>query len=269
MVAFPPCKLNLGLHIIQKRTDGYHEIETCFYPVPWTDILEIIPAKEFSFGSSGNVIPGSVDDNLCLRAYTLLKKDFDLGPVSMHLHKIIPTGAGLGGGSSDAAYTLRLINSIFQLNLSREKLMHYAALLGSDCAFFVQDKPMIGHGRGELLSEVSVDLSGKFLVLVKPAIHVSTAEAYSGVTPRHREFSLGEILERSHFTEWRRLLKNDFEDSVFAQYPVIQELKNLMYDLGAVYASMSGSGSTVFGIFEKACDLKNKFKNAVYWSGKL
>jgi 4-diphosphocytidyl-2-C-methyl-D-erythritol kinase len=269
MVSFPPCKINLGLNILSKRPDGYHNLETCFYPVSWTDILEIIPAKTLTFSSSGNGIPGKAEENLCLKAYALLKKDFDLSPVNIHLHKIIPTGAGLGGGSSDAAHTLRLLNMIFQLNLSNDTLMNYAATLGSDCAYFIQDKSMIGLGRGEMLSEINIKLKGKFLILVKPDIHVATAEAYAHVKPHKPEFSLRHVLETHPVNEWKNVVKNGFEDSVFKKYPEILSLKEKMYSLGAIYSCMSGSGSTVFGIFESPIDANALFLGHAKWSGIL
>lgn len=250
MVSFPPCKINLGLNIIRKRSDGYHDIETCFYPVPWTDILEIIISDQINFTSTGLVIPGNADDNLCLKAYQLIKKDFDIAPVNIHLHKIIPTGAGLGGGSSDAAFTLRMLNEIFKLNLSITQLLSYASQLGSDCAFFIQDKPMLGEGRGEVLSEIKVDLKGKFLMLIKPDVHVSTAAAYASVKPEKPSIKLKDVLEKNGVDTWRNLLKNDFENSVFEIHPLIRKIKEELYAAGAQYASMSGSGSAVFGIFE-------------------
>jgi 4-diphosphocytidyl-2C-methyl-D-erythritol 2-phosphate synthase len=180
MVAFPHCKINLGLRVLSKRSDGYHNIETCFYPVPWTDILEIIPSDQFEFTSSGLEIAGAVESNLCVKAYRLLQNDFNLGPVKIHLHKIVPMGAGLGGGSSDAAFALRILNSIFDLKLSVERFQHYASLIGSDCAFFSQDAPMIGTGRGEILREANVSLKDFHLVLIKPDVHVSTVGGISG-----------------------------------------------------------------------------------------
>jgi 4-diphosphocytidyl-2-C-methyl-D-erythritol kinase len=266
MVSFPPCKINLGLQIISKRTDGFHDLATCFYPIPWTDILEIIPSHELSLSITGIDIPGDINTNLCLKAYHLLQRDYNIPSVKIHLHKIIPTGAGLGGGSSDAAHTLRLLNTIFELQLSTQKLFAYAAQLGSDCAFFIQDKPMIGTGRGEVLTESSVDLRGKFLILVKPDVHVSTAEAYSGVTPTQPAIGLAEILSKPVF-QWRNLLMNDFEFSVFSKYHVIKQIKEELYSLGAVYACMSGSGSSVFGIFEKETDYKHNHPYS--WSGFL
>ena len=266
MVSFPPCKINLGLQIINKRTDGFHNLATCFYPIPWTDILEIIPSHELSLNITGIDIPGDINTNLCLKAYHLLQRDYNIPPVKIHLHKIIPTGAGLGGGSSDAAHTLRLLNTIFELQLSTQKLFDYAAQLGSDCAFFIQDKPMIGTGRGEVITESSVDLRGKFLILVKPDVHVSTAEAYSGVTPTQPANALTDILSKP-VSQWKNLLMNDFEFSVFNRHQIIKQIKEELYSLGAVYACMSGSGSSVFGIFEKETNYKH---NRPYsWSGFL
>ena len=268
MVSFPPCKINLGLHVINKRPDGYHNLETCFYPVGWTDILEIIRSKTFGFSSSGNAIPGAPEQNLCIKAYSLLADQFSLAPVSIHLHKLIPIGAGLGGGSSDAAHVIRMLNDIFELNLSREDMMQRAASIGSDAAFFIQDDPMIGTGRGEILTKVTLDLAGKFLVLVNPDIHVSTPDAYASVKPTEPVVPLGDILKRP-LSKWKNLLKNDFEYSVFEKYPAIANLKDKLYSLGATYASMSGSGATLFGIFEKELDAAIEFPDTTVWAGKL
>ncbi len=268
MVAFPHCKINLGLHVISRREDGYHNIETCFYPVPWTDILEIIPSKEFAFTSSGSIIPGKEVDNLCVKAYQLLKEQFKLDPVKIHLHKVLPTGAGLGGGSSDAVFTLRLLNSVFELKLSTIQVKEFASLLGSDCAFFVEDKPMLGSGRGEQLTDLQLSLKDYYLVVVKPDIHVSTAEAYSGVKPQLPVYSVSEVLARP-ISEWKEYLVNDFEKSVFKKYPSIEAIKKNLYDHGAVYASMSGSGSSVYGIFQSEKDLSSRFGGAQYWSDYL
>lgn len=269
MVSFPHCKINLGLNIISKRSDGYHDIETCFYPIHWTDVLEIIPSQELTFTTTGLSIPGSSPENLCLKAYELLKEDFDLPPVHIHLHKLLPTGAGLGGGSSDAAFTLRALNEILELELSAKQLVAYASLLGSDCAYFTQDNPMVGTGRGEILNLVTVPITGMFIVLVKPNIHVSTADAYSDVLPVKPMLSIKEIVENKPLETWKEILVNDFETSVFTKFPKIGELKDDLYRAGAVYASMSGSGSSVFGIFNQAVDLKSKFDGVSYWSGTL
>lgn len=269
MVAFPPCKINIGLYVINKRDDGYHNLVSCFYPVPWTDVLEVIPSEKLSFSCSGSIIPGNENDNLCLKAYALLRKEFDLPAVKIHLHKIIPTGAGLGGGSSDAAYTLRMLNTIFKLNLSSEKLSYYASILGSDCSFFIYDKPRLATSRGEILSDMSLSLSGHHLIIVKPEVHVSTAEAYGGVTPQPANINLEEFLQNQSIRKWKGVVKNDFEDSVFKNHPVINDIKNRLYEKGALYASMSGSGSAVFGIFESNPGIENDFKTNLYWSGDL
>lgn len=268
MISFPPCKINLGLQVLARRSDGYHEIETCFYPIPWTDILEIIPSDELRLTSSGIAIPGNASDNLCLKAYQLLKGDFNLSPVKIHLHKILPTGAGLGGGSSDAAHTLRLLNQIFDLKLSVEELRSYAARLGSDCPFFIEDKPMLGTGRGEILNGISVNLSGKFIVLVNPQLHISTQEAYAGVTPGLYSKHIKDIVT-SDMDNWKKELRNDFETSVFTKHTVISEIKEKFYKQGACYSAMSGSGSTVFGIFKQPVDLRSQFPEMMYWGNVL
>jgi 4-diphosphocytidyl-2-C-methyl-D-erythritol kinase len=252
---------------VSKRPDGYHDLETCFYSVPWRDVLEILPAAKITFTSSGTPIPGSQDDNLCLKAYHLLAADYKIPPVSIHLHKVIPTGAGLGGGSSDGAHTLRLLNTIFELNISQQALMRVAAKLGSDCAFFIQDEPMIGRGRGEELSPVTIGLKGKFLMLVKPDIHVSTASAYAHVVPTKPKNPLADILRRPA-SHWKDLLINDFESSVFHRHPGIESIKQELYTMGATYASMSGSGASVFGIFEKPVATSTFEKHTVWW-GRL
>lgn len=266
MVSFPPCKINLGLQILSKQPDGYHSIVTCFYPLPWEDVLEILPSGSLMFAQSGNPVAGKPEHNLCLRAYHLLKQDHELPPVQIHLHKIIPTGAGLGGGSSDAAHTLRLLNAIFTLELSQKHLMSYASQLGSDCAFFMQEEPMLGSGRGEILKPVTVNVKGFYLRLFKPDIHISTAEAYANVIPKIPNIKLREVIEKP-VRSWKEELKNDFENSVFAKYPILLSIKNELYESGAVYASMSGSGSSVFGIFED--DKPGSYSMKERWSGWL
>jgi 4-diphosphocytidyl-2-C-methyl-D-erythritol kinase len=269
MVSFPPCKINLGLHITGKRPDGYHTIETCFYPVPWHDVLEIVPAQDFSFSVSGHPVPGAATDNLCVRAYELLKKAYPLKPVSIHLLKIIPIGAGLGGGSSDAAYTLRSLNELFKLGLENAELSEFASRLGSDCSFFIEGKPMIGTGRGEMLSGVALALKGKYLVIIKPEVHISTTEAYRLVTAGAPARDLREVVEKHSPAEWRKLLTNDFEPVLFKKFPIIEAIHQKLYAVGATYAAMSGSGSAVFGLFENEVDLKKDFESLQYWSGYL
>ena len=269
MVSFPPCKINLGLNVIRKRPDGYHDIATCFYPVPWTDALEIVPSRNFTFSTSGDPVPGAVADNLCVRAYELLKKDFSIKPVSIHLLKKIPIGAGLGGGSADGAFTLKVLNDLFALGLTTEQLIEYAARLGSDCPFFMEAKPAIGTGRGEIVSPVRLSLKGKYLIIVKPEVSISTEQAFSETTPREPGVDLRTIVEEHPVEEWKHLLTNDFEASTFKRFPVIEAIHTKLYAFGAMYASMSGTGSAVFGIFEKEVDLRKEFQSLVYWSEYL
>lgn len=268
MIAFPPCKINLGLHVVAKRADGYHDIETCFFPVPWTDVLEIIPANELQFTSTGIDIPGKEEENLCIKAFALLRDTFKIPLVKIHLHKIIPMGAGLGGGSSDAAHTLRLLNTIFELKLSTKQLKNYASQLGSDCSFFIQDEPMLGTGRGETLNPISVNLAGYYLVLVKPMVHVSTKDAYAGLTPKAPLHEIKEALLQP-VKNWKDSLVNDFETSVFQKFPEIEKVKTRLYELGATYACMSGSGATVFGLFERPISLNGRFKDCEYFETAL
>jgi 4-diphosphocytidyl-2-C-methyl-D-erythritol kinase len=268
MVTFPFCKINLGLQVIAKRPDNYHDIATCFYPVPWTDVLEVVAARSLTFTQTGLTIPGAPDDNLCVKAYNLLKTDHKIRPVKIHLHKIIPTGAGLGGGSSDAAHMLIMLRSVFRLNLDDATLIKYAAQLGSDCTFFMQHKPVIGRDRGDKLTGVNINLKDLFLVLVTPDVQVSTADAYAGVVPQVPTSDIAAILDKP-VTSWKPLLKNDFELSVFKRHPVLAEIKEKFYSLGAVYASMSGSGSSVYGIFDREVSREEHFKGASGWSGWL
>lgn len=265
MIVFPNCKINLGLHILNKREDGYHNIETIFYPVPLKDALEIIPSNNtdaISFSSSGLGISGDVADNLCIKAYQLLKKDFPkLSSVKIHLHKSIPMGAGLGGGSANAAFTLQLLNDQLKLNLSTSQLIDYALQLGSDCPFFILNKPCIAAGRGEILEKIAVDLSAYQLLLVNPDIHVNTGEAFAALNLQQvntHHTSLKELIDHPINT-WQQSLKNDFEKPVFEKYPVIKEIKETLYQMGASYASMSGSGSTMYGLFEKHLQPKMNF----------
>lgn len=269
MVSFPPCKINLGLNVIRKRADGYHDLVTCFYPVPWCDALEIVPARDFSFSISGTPVPGPAADNLCVKAYELLKNEFKLDPVAIHLLKVLPIGAGLGGGSSDGAFALKMLNELFGLGLSHAQLSEYASQLGSDCAFFIESRPAIGTGRGEVLTGIDLSLAGKFLVIVKPEVSISTSKAFAGVVPRSPTADLKDVLENRPIQEWRDLLQNDFEDHLFRQFPIIDSLQKKMYAQGARFAMLSGSGSAVFGIFDSEVDLRKAFEGVRYWSGSL
>ena len=268
MLDFPNAKINLGLQIIEKRPDGFHNLESCFYPVQWCDALEILPAVENTFTMSGLPVPGNPDTNLCLKAYKLLEKEHNLPPVHMHLHKVIPMGAGLGGGSADAAFVLRILNKLFELNLSVDVLQNYARQLGSDCAFFVENKPVIAVERGDVFNPASIDLSGYSCVIVYPGIHITTAEAYGGVTPEKPAQTIDTILKQD-MKLWKELLVNDFEKSLFPKYPELANLKANLYEAGAVYASMTGSGSAVYGIFRgDAPDLIFP-KHYLLWKGLL
>ncbi|WKN45134.1 4-(cytidine 5'-diphospho)-2-C-methyl-D-erythritol kinase [Tunicatimonas pelagia] len=273
MVVFPNAKINLGLHVVSKREDGYHNIETCFVPIPLRDILEVIESKAFQFTTSGLSIPGKPEDNLCVRAYELLQTDFDLPPVQIHLHKIIPMGGGLGGGSSNASFLLRSLNELFSLSLTDDRLEGYASQLGSDCPFFIRNQPVLASGTGNEFQEISLDLSGKHIVLVFPDISVSTAEAYAKVVPRQvnpsmPSASLHELIKQSA-EKWTDNLANDFEASVFARYPVLEDIKKQLYDAGAFYASMSGSGSTMYGLFPQAPDISDLSRTYSVWQSKL
>jgi len=250
LVIFPNCKINLGLNILQKREDGYHDLETVFYPVQLQDALEIITSpSQTNLTCSGLSI--DTTDNICLKAYQLLQKDHTQIPsVHIHLHKTIPMGAGLGGGSADGAFTLLLLNKKYRLELSREQLIDYALQLGSDCPFFIVNRPCYATSRGEIMEEIDLDLSAYKLILVNPGIHVSTAWAFSKIKPMPDRPSLREMVQRP-IREWKTEMNNDFEAAVFSEFPDVKQIRHEMYAKGALFASMSGSGSTVYGIFEK------------------
>ena len=250
MVVFPNAKINIGLNILSKRDDGYHNIESCFYPIGFSDVLEILPSDKLTFTSTGIPIPGKLKSNLCLKAYELIKKNFEIPPVRIHLHKIIPIGAGLGGGSSDATFTLKVLNKIFELDISDHKLEQYAAQLGSDCPFFVRNSPVIATGTGTTFKSCKIDLSGYFLALAFPGIHIGTQEAYAGIKPTKAENPIPEIIAKTPHT-WKDLLINDFEHSIFPNHSEIEVIKDTFYETGAIYSSMTGSGSAVYGLFEK------------------
>ena len=249
MLAFPNIKINLGLWITEKRADGYHNLLTCFYPVQWTDVLEIVPQDEFQFVQTGLQVPGNTADNLCVKAYQLLKRDHSLPNSRIHLHKIIPMGAGLGGGSADAAFVLKTLNELYRLKLDKTMLEKYAAQLGSDCAFFIGNRPAVGTGRGELLEEVDLTLKGNHILIVYPSVHVSTADAFAGVRPRAFEGDFGTLLQEP--TRWKNELHNQFEETVFPKHGILSNIKKELYQMGAWYAAMSGSGSAIFGLFKE------------------
>ena len=252
MLAFPNIKINLGLSITEKRPDGYHNLETVFYPVALEDALEIRTSpnadRKFTLHQHGMEIAGNPEDNLVVKAYLLMDKEFHLPPVEIHLYKHIPSGAGLGGGSSDAAFMLKLLNEHYNLQLSDKQLKDYAATLGADCAFFIKNTPTYAEGIGNIFSPIELSLKGYRIMIVKPDVFVSTREAFANIRPHRPEYPVREVIRRP-VAEWKDTLINDFEASVFPQYPVIGEIKEELYHQGAIYASMSGSGSSVFGLF--------------------
>lgn len=263
MIVFPNAKINIGLNVVSKRDDGYHNLETIFYPVKLTDVLEFIEAEETKLTASGNQIEGAPENNLILKAFHLLKADFDLPSIHFHLHKVIPLGAGLGGGSSDAAYTFKMLNDYFDLGLSTQQLEDYASNVGADCPFFIHNKPTFATGIGNEFHKIDLDLSDYEIVILKPAISVSTPEAYKNVIPGYPKYRLNQIV-KTPVEDWKNMVVNDFEKSIFPIYPLIAELKELLYKMGASFASMSGSGSAVFGIFHHLpADLKNRIPEGV------
>ena len=266
MLAFANAKINIGLNITAKRPDGYHEIETVFYPVKVQDVVELTDADELSCVVAGNTFAGLMEDNLCYKAFRLIQQDHNIPDQQITLLKNTPIGAGLGGGSSDAAHVIKLVNNKFQLDLSLAQMEDYAARLGADCAFFIRNSPVYATGKGEVLTPLTLDLSSYHLVLITPPIHVSTADAYSGVQPNPVTESLPDLMALP-VQEWKGRVKNDFEESVFIKYPQIQELKERLYKEGALYAAMTGSGSSVFGIFDRPVHLTDlEVQNKVYYN---
>lgn len=262
MITHPNCKINLGLHVMRKRPDGYHDLETIFLPMPLFDTLEITPSEQLTFLQEGTPLDCDKDHNLCIKALRLLKQDFpEMGNVAIRLKKEIPTGAGMGGGSADAAFTLKMLNELFSLHLGIPQLERYAASLGADCAFFIQNQPAYGTGIGDVLEPIDMScLNGYKFVFVKPQEAVSTAEAYRGAKPRNKwnhnpQTDLREAVKRP-VAEWKECIVNDFESSIFPNHVAIAHCKQMLYDSGALYASMTGSGATVFGIFPQESDNK-------------
>jgi 4-diphosphocytidyl-2-C-methyl-D-erythritol kinase len=269
MICFPNAKINIGLNVVSVRPDGFRNLESCFYPVPWTDALEMVPAATLQFDLSGIPVPGSPETNLCLKAFQMLQADYGLPPVAMHLLKQIPIGAGLGGGSADAAFALRLLNALFGLQLEPEVLEAYARRLGSDCAFFIRSKPVFATGRGDVFQPLPLDLGGYRCLLVYPGLHISTAEAYGLVVPQKPPAPLYDLLQQDIST-WKDGVGNDFETALFPRYPQLAQVKEQLYALGALYAAMSGSGSTLFGLFPRGTVINPDFP-AHYrvWQGEL
>lgn len=280
MIVFPNVKINIGLNIVGKRPDGYHNLETVFYPVPMTEALEVVvpdyslgasaDASGYSFSQYGEHVAGDPASNLVIKALCLLKKDFDIPTVSVSLLKKLPMGAGLGGGSSDGAFMLLLLNQMFNLNLSQEQLVAYAAKLGADCAFFTVNKPVYATGIGEIMEPVEVALDGFTIVIVKPNVFVSTKEAFSGIPVKPTATPVRDLVSRP-VEEWRDCIFNDFEQTIFPLHPEIASVKAELYKAGAAYAAMTGSGASVFGLFrgEPPLGLDKKFDGCFFFQSKL
>ena len=268
MLVFPNAKINIGLNIVEKRADGFHNIESCFYPVGWSDALEIFPADELSFQSSGIAIPGDVQQNLCFKAYKLLAADYAIPPVEMQLLKSVPIGGGLGGGSSDAAFAIKALNKLFDLKIPIDEQIKYARNLGSDCAFFIRNEPAYCFHKGDEFEEIDLRLTGKWIVPVNPGLHISTLEAYSGIKAQQSGQNLRSIL-RQPIATWGELVRNDFEATLFPKYPLLEKIKHSLYLQGADYVSMTGSGSTLYGIFDQEIDLREVFAGYRVWQGTM
>ena len=271
MICFPNAKINLGLNIIEKRLDGFHNIETIFYPIGWNDALEIIETKtstkEFNLYLSGLSILGNVEDNLLYKAYQIIKQTKQLPAVDIYLHKTLPMGAGLGGGSADAAFFINLLNEQFSLNFSELERIDIARQLGSDCAFFIKNTPVHATAKGDVFTDIQLDLSHLYIAVIYPNVHSNTKEAYSLVKPQTPPDSLVDIIKQP-IVNWRTGLLNDFEKSIFNLYPVVEKTKNDLYESGAIYACMSGSGSAVFGLFETEPDIKH-LTQFPHWVGRM
>jgi 4-diphosphocytidyl-2-C-methyl-D-erythritol kinase len=271
MISFPNCKINIGLNIVGKRADGYHNIETVFYPLTLCDALEVLPVTNShtndQFIMEGMKFDGGAEENLCMKALRLMQKEVTIPPVKIVLMKKIPVGAGLGGGSSDAAFTLKMINTLYNAGNTDEQLVRMSSILGSDCAFFILNKPVFACGKGDQMTPVSLSLAKHTIVIVKPPVYVGTAEAYSGTTPTVPDRSLNELIQLP-VSEWRDVIKNDFEETIFPNHPEIAAIKQKLYDMGAIYASMSGSGSSVFGLFKEPIKAPEAFPGCFYHEEK-
>lgn len=271
MITFPNAKINLGLNIVSKRNDGYHNLETIFYPVAIKDALEIIPKEEQqvdTFFQSGLQIDSVPEDNLVIKALRLMRANYTFPSVEVRLLKVIPFGAGLGGGSTDASFMLRLVNETFNLGATNQELATMAVKLGADCPFFIYNQPKFATSIGEVFEDIELSLKDYTLVVVKPDVHVSTKDAFSGIAPSKPMISLKEVIKRP-IEEWNGLITNDFEKTIFPKYPIIESLKDKLYAIGAVYASMTGSGASLFGIFDQTPEnIGSLFPDCFIWFGK-
>lgn len=273
MICFPNAKINIGLRVIEKRSDGYHNIESIFYPIGLSDVLEFskrdkTSGKEISLVTTGINIDSPIEANLVFLASELLRKEYLLPPLDIHLHKLIPTGSGLGGGSSDAAFSLRSLNHYFNIGITQEKLLEMAFVLGSDCPFFLKNSSAFISGRGEKFQQIELDLSRFHLVVVYPDIHIDTGKAYSRVTPAKPEIPLHELIKHP-VRQWKKSITNDFEKPVFSEFPQIKSIKEKLYQMGAVYSSLTGSGSAVYGLFDRKTETAGQFGKYTVWQEKL
>ncbi len=272
MIVFPNAKINIGLCVLSKRADGYHNIETALFPTDWRDILEIVVSKEnkSTFTLSGIPVDTATNENLVWKAFELLREKYDLPSVKIHLHKVIPFGAGLGGGSSDAAFALKILNELFELNISIQNLESFAAKLGSDCPYFIKNIPAIASGTGTELQPIAIKKITMHVLMVFPNTRVSSAEAYDNLHIRKPsgKISIAEKI-KTVVSKWKSLIKNDFEETVFGKYEKLREIKEMLYESGAIYASMSGSGSCLFGIYVHEVEIPAGFKSYTTWKGKL
>lgn len=273
MIAYPHAKINLGLNVISKRDDGYHNLETVFYPVQWCDVMEVLPGPQHSKGievhMSGLPVAGKHADNLCVKAYELLRQNYNVRAVKLYLHKQIPMGAGLGGGSSDAAFFVKKMNELFSLGISNDDIRSMVAQLGADCAFFVDGVPVFAEERGDKFTPIDFSLKGYHIVVVYPGIHVATATAFANIRPVVPEYNCKDVVATHPISSWKNLLRNDFEKTVFKVHPEIEAVKNKMYESGAIYASMSGSGSAVYGLFTKKCSVVSLFPGMSNWTNSI
>lgn len=259
MITFPNCKINIGLQILNRRADGYHNISTLMYPVDWCDILEITPSKtgKLILNVTGNSVDCPPEKNLVIKAYNAVKQYFNnISAVEINLHKIIPDGAGLGGGSADASFTIKMLNEMFSLGMDNDKMAQIAKTIGADCPFFIYNTPSFATGIGDIFTSADIDLSQYKILIVKPESAVSTKEAYSGVVPNNNVPELKTQISQD-ICKWKNTVVNDFEKSLFPNHQEIETVKNSLYNSGAIYASMTGSGAAVFGIFENTDTAQN------------
>jgi len=271
VLTYSNAKINIGLNIVEKRSDGFHNIETVFFPIGMKDAIEIADSKEsspYTFSASGIPINIEAKDNIVVKAYELIRAKYDFPAQDIHLHKNIPFGAGLGGGSANAAYMIKLLNEKFNLGMSTEEMEDEVKKLGSDCAFFIKNEPAFAIEKGDKLNSIDLDLSGYHILLIKPDVHISTPEAYANISPQKPAISLKEIIKQPIET-WKSIIKNDFEGSIFPKYPLLAEIKEELYEEGAIYAAMSGSGSSMFGLFKNEPKILPQWEKHYCWKDKL